>query len=319
MKILVTHGSERGGTAGIAARMAIALRASGIDADVVPAREVRDLRGYDAVIVGGALYAMRWHADARRFVIRHAAALRERPVWFFSSGPLDDSADKKDIPPTPQVQQLMAFVGAGGHVTFGGRLAPDAPGFIARSMARTHGGDFRNDARIDAWALDVARRIEDELEHPERRAARPAPKPLPSRTLPVALCAFAGVSAFFGGASLMGRPDGSLIGMPLAVLRHSPFHDFFIPGLLLFVVIGLGNLWAAYLHLVRDDFAGLWSFMSGAALVVWMIVEMIMLRSVEPIQLVTFLFGAAIVAESMHQLRMMMPPVSGAPPAHSPG
>jgi len=319
MKILIAHGSERGGTAGIAERIGAALRAHGVEADVRPAREVRDVHAYDAVVIGGALYATRWHTDARRFVLRHADALRARPVWFFSSGPLDDSADKAEIAPTPQVQQLMDFVGAGGHATFGGRLAPDARGFIASRMAKTHGGDFRNDARIEAWTLDVAQRTEIDLEHPERRAARLPPRPLPSRTLPVALCLFAGVSAFFGGASLISRPDGSLVGMPLSALHHSPFHDFLIPGLLLFVVIGLGNLRAAHLHFVRDDFAGLWSFASGSGLVVWMVVEMIMLRTAQPIQVVYLLLGVAIVGESMHQLRLMMPKVGGSPPARSPG
>ena len=42
------------------------------------------------MIVGGALYAFRWHKDARRFVKRHADELAGRPTYFFSSGPLDD-------------------------------------------------------------------------------------------------------------------------------------------------------------------------------------------------------------------------------------
>jgi hypothetical protein len=38
------------------------------------------------------------------------------------------------------VKALMAKVGARGHVTFGGRLAPDAQGFPARPMARKQSG-----------------------------------------------------------------------------------------------------------------------------------------------------------------------------------
>jgi menaquinone-dependent protoporphyrinogen oxidase len=318
MNILVTHGSERGGTAGIASRIGEALREAGLAADVVPAREVRDVRKYDAVVVGGALYAMRWHRDARRFVLRHAAALRERPVWFFSSGPLDDSAARTEIPPTQHVQQLMDHVGANGHATFGGRLAPHARGLVASSMAKKYAGDFRDPARIEAWARRVARLIEADA----ARTASAAPrrfKPLPSRTLPVALCSAAGSAALFGGASLMNRPDGSSIGLPLSVLQHSPFHDFFAPGLLLLLFVGLGNTWAALLHAARSDIAGLVSFVSGGALVVWIVVEMIMLRSMNAIQVVCLLLGTAIVAESIRKVRLLVPPVSEAPPAHSPG
>jgi hypothetical protein len=110
-----------------------------------------------------------------------------------------------------------------------------------------------------------------------------------------------------------------VIGMPLSALQHSPFRDFLVPGLLLLVVIGLGNTWAAYLHAARSGLAGPASFVSGNALVVWMVVEMIMLRSAQPIQVAYLVLGAATVAESLHQVRMMMPPVSRSPPAPSPG
>jgi menaquinone-dependent protoporphyrinogen oxidase len=317
MNILVTHGSKRGGTAGIAARIGEALREAGITVEVLPAREVRDVRRYDAVLVGGALYAGFWQADAQRLVMRHAAALRERPVWFFSSGPLDDSASRDEIPPTAHVQQLMDSVGASGHATFGGRLSPDARGFIASSMAKKVAGDFRDEARIAAWARLVAHRIEAELAEP--RAAHREWKPLPSRALPLGLCLVAGISALLGGAGLVMRPDGSGMGMPLEMLQHSPFHDFLVPGLLLLVVIGGANIWAAYLHAVRSALAVMASFVSGSALVVWIVVEMIMLRSVHPLHVAYLVLGVAIVAEATSQFRMMMPPAKGSHPARSPG
>jgi len=156
MRVLITWGSKLGGTEGIARILGEVLRAGGHDVVMVPAAEVRRLDGIDAVIVGGALYANRWHRAARRFVSRHVKALRRVPVWFFSSGPLDDSADRGGIPPTRQVAVLMERVGARSHVTFGGRLAPDAKGFPAAAMAKEHSGDWRNPERIRAWAAEVA-------------------------------------------------------------------------------------------------------------------------------------------------------------------
>jgi menaquinone-dependent protoporphyrinogen oxidase len=76
-------------------------------------------------------------------------------VWLFSSGPLDGSAPE-EIPTVPQVQALSDRVGARGHVTFGGRLPADAKGFPASAMAKTHAGDWRDPARIRAWAAEVA-------------------------------------------------------------------------------------------------------------------------------------------------------------------
>jgi menaquinone-dependent protoporphyrinogen oxidase len=136
--------------------IADALRRDGIEVVALPPAAVENLRDFDAVIVGGALYMNRWHRHARRFVWRHADELCSMPVWFFSSGPLDGSAETTDIPPTPQVAALMRRIGARGHVTFGGRLERDAKGLIAGAMAKKMSGDWQNPARIRAWADELA-------------------------------------------------------------------------------------------------------------------------------------------------------------------
>lgn len=173
MNILVAYGTRNGSTAGIADMIAAALREDGFRVDVMPASQVRDVVAYDAVILGGALYAHHWHPDARRFARRYARALSETPVWLFSSGPLDDSADTTEIPPVPQAVQAMHRLGACGHITFGGRLTEDAKGFIARSMVRNgHGGDFRQPRRIAEWAHSIAAQIgaSDSVVRPTRLA-----------------------------------------------------------------------------------------------------------------------------------------------------
>jgi menaquinone-dependent protoporphyrinogen oxidase len=157
MRALILHGSKRGGTAGLAEMVGRALATEGIEPDVRPAtRRVGDISSYDVVIVGGALYAKRWHPAARRFVKGHARELRERPVWLFSSGPLDDSAVTEDIAPVPVVAALMERIGARGHETFGGRLAPDATGFPASAMAKTRAGDWRDQEHVRRWVSSIA-------------------------------------------------------------------------------------------------------------------------------------------------------------------
>jgi menaquinone-dependent protoporphyrinogen oxidase len=159
MRVLVSWGSQRGGTEGIAQTIGEELKREGSDVVLSPASAVNDLRGYDAVIVGGSVYANRWHRDAYRLVARNVAALRRIPVWLFSSGPLDESADRGDIAPPPQVSVLMERIGAQGHATFGGRLLADAKGFPAAAMAKKVSGDWRNPDHVRAWTADVARAI----------------------------------------------------------------------------------------------------------------------------------------------------------------
>ncbi|HEX9335341.1 MAG TPA: flavodoxin domain-containing protein [Pseudonocardiaceae bacterium] len=156
MRVLVAYGSKNGGTAGLAGMIGTGLLAHGLDVEILPAAEVHDVARFDAVIVAGALYAGRWHRDARRFVRELAGELAQLPVWLVSSGPLDDSAATTDIPPVPQVRRLAEQIGARGHVTFGGRLATDVTGFPAHAMAKTRAGDWRDPAEIQAWTQVVA-------------------------------------------------------------------------------------------------------------------------------------------------------------------
>jgi menaquinone-dependent protoporphyrinogen oxidase len=155
VEVLVAYGSKRGGTAGVAEMIGEELESAGIRAAVVPAREVRSIDDFDAIVLAGALYAYRWHRDARRFAKRFAPALRQRPVWCVSSGPLDDSATTKEIPPVKQVASVMAATGARGHLTIGGRLEPDAKGFPASAMAKKSSGDWRDRDQIRRWVTLV--------------------------------------------------------------------------------------------------------------------------------------------------------------------
>jgi menaquinone-dependent protoporphyrinogen oxidase len=153
MRVLVAYGSKMGGTAGIARLIGDALTDAGLQVDVRDASQVDGVDAYDAVVVGGALYSGHWHRDARRFLRRHERALRRRPVWLFSSGPLDGSATG-GTPPVPRVRDQLQRVGARGHVTFGGRLPAAAKGFPASAMARNHAGDWRDPERVRAWAAE---------------------------------------------------------------------------------------------------------------------------------------------------------------------
>ncbi|WP_333735530.1 flavodoxin domain-containing protein [Streptomyces sp. IBSBF 2806] len=155
--VLVTYGTTNGSTARIAGAVADVLRKAGLTVEVLPARAVTSVARYDAVVVGGALYAGRWHKDARRFVRRHRRALAERPVWFFSSGPLDASASERDIPPVRGVRRAMIRLAVRDHVTFGGCLEEGAKGRVAGMILRSgKGGDFRDFGAIETWAESVA-------------------------------------------------------------------------------------------------------------------------------------------------------------------
>lgn len=160
-RVLVAYGSKHGATAGIADEIGRTLRDDGFEAVVEPADTVTDVSGYDGVVLGGALYAGRWDGKARGCARRNAEQLRHRPVWLFSSGPVDSSAEQHDIPPVRGVARRMRNLGAREHMTFGGALTADDAGFMARSLIRHgKGGDFRNSARIQEWAHHIGTELD---------------------------------------------------------------------------------------------------------------------------------------------------------------
>jgi menaquinone-dependent protoporphyrinogen oxidase len=159
-RILVAYASRMGTTAEIASDIARTLREEGFEVDLLPVGGVRDLTPYRAVVLGSAVYATRWRKDAVRFLTRFRGPLTGRPVWIFQSGPLDDSADRKEYPLPGKVRRLADRIVVRGTVTFGGAIVPErADGFITRSMADKQPGDWRNPERILAWAREVAERL----------------------------------------------------------------------------------------------------------------------------------------------------------------
>lgn len=102
---------------------------------------------------------------------------------------------------------------------------------------------------------------------------------------------FVGVGALAGGLSAILDPLAPM-GMPASSLEHSPFDTFLIPGIVLFCVIGLGNLACAAGIAFRKPWQGYASGASASALVIWIIVQCSMLRAVVFLHALFFILGA---------------------------
>jgi hypothetical protein len=89
----------------------------------------------------------------------------------------------------------------------------------------------------------------------------------------VALEMLLSIGALGGGLVLMIAPRGEIMPLPLSALAGSPFDTYFVPGLILFGVLGLGPLIAAALALRGHRLAPLAAIVTGATLLAWLAVE----------------------------------------------
>lgn len=142
-KILVACASRHGSTAEIAAEIADVLRRDvpGAVVDLRDAAQDGEMAGYDAAVIGSAVYMGRWLPAARDLV--------EGPIGE-PSVPVDELAD---------VMALGAAVCARGHQLFAGRLDRHDLRWVERVAARAvHApeGDFRDHDEIRRWASGVA-------------------------------------------------------------------------------------------------------------------------------------------------------------------
>ncbi len=157
MKALITVASRHGATGEIGEVIAEILRDAGITVETRAPENVDSLAGYDAVVLGSAVYAGRWLEGARRFAERHHAELRTQPLWLFSSGPIG-----QPLAPTEEsvdVSRLARELGAQAHRTFAGRIDPAALGWVERTitrMVKSPDGDFRDWEAVRSWADEIA-------------------------------------------------------------------------------------------------------------------------------------------------------------------
>ena len=112
----------------------------------------------------------------------------------------------------------------------------------------------------------------------------------------LAALSFLGVSALAGGGQFLLDPSGGIIGTPTAALAGSPFADYLVPGLVLFVVLGLYPLLVAYGLWRRRGWAWPAVLSVGVATVVWIAVQGAIIGFGHWLQWLYLLLGLAIVA-----------------------
>jgi menaquinone-dependent protoporphyrinogen oxidase len=157
-KVLVATATRHGATEELAQCIARTIAANGVAVDVRRIDEVASVRGYDALVLGSAVYMGKWLAAARRFVERHRDEIANRPTWLFSSGPVGDGNGSEEFDGTALVTETRAR----DHHLFGGRLEKRLLTRRERAITRLlriEDTDRREWDAAVAWATAIARSL----------------------------------------------------------------------------------------------------------------------------------------------------------------
>jgi hypothetical protein len=115
----------------------------------------------------------------------------------------------------------------------------------------------------------------------------------------VGLLVLLGLMALAGGVALVARPDGSIMTMPLSMLAGSPFPDFFIPGLILGGLFGVGSQVVAGLGLRTWRIAPFLAFAIGVGQMIWIVVELAIIKGISVLHPICFGIGLAIAVAAV--------------------
>ena len=98
------------------------------------------------------------------------------------------------------------------------------------------------------------------------------------------------------GFSFLTDPSGGGLGITTAYLKSSaPFKDYFIPGFVLFTVIGVLSFCIAVMAVFKLHHYPLLLFVQGCILVGWIVIQLLMVTIFHPLHLIIGLIGILII------------------------
>lgn len=175
-RILVSYVSKHGATKGIAEKVAEVLRRSGLDVDVSSLNgDIDRVAGYDAVILGSAVYFGGWRKKAIAFLQAWEKLDAAPPIWLFFSGPTGDGDPKAQTmggQGIPERQRpVIERIGPRDIAFFHGKVDATQLSFLeswAVKNVNTPLGDFRDWSAISSWATTIVEALGAEA--PRRQA-----------------------------------------------------------------------------------------------------------------------------------------------------
>ena len=101
--------------------------------------------------------------------------------------------------------------------------------------------------------------------------------------------------ALYGGYSLITQPSGAGLQLPIEFLEPTPFTDYFIPGIILFVFNGIFSLVVVASVIRNSRYSARLVVAQGVILTGWIIVQVLMIQIIYYLQFVLGGVGITLI------------------------
>ena len=161
--ILVAYASRAGSTGEVAQAIGEELNSNGNSVDVMLIKDVKDLKQYQAVVLGSAIRIGSWLPEAKKFLEKNKATLTQVPMAYFTVCMTlhEDTPENREEVKTflDPVRAIMEPIDEG---YFAGVADFSKLSFLERKMGEWAGmseGDYRNWDAIRTWAQSLPDKI----------------------------------------------------------------------------------------------------------------------------------------------------------------
>lgn len=111
------------------------------------------------------------------------------------------------------------------------------------------------------------------------------------RITAISLLILTALNALIAGAMFIYDPTGQLMGMSTEYIKHSPFTTYLIPGIVLFFVNGVLNIYTAYITIKKKTRYPLFIMLQGVLLTGWIVIQVLMVKDISMLHIIMFSIG----------------------------
>lgn len=123
------------------------------------------------------------------------------------------------------------------------------------------------------------------------------------RIYSIMLLLLLGIAALTGGWELMNDTSGRSLGWTLDKLEGSPFEDYFIPGIFLFVFLGIISIAISILVFKKVKEYPILIISQGGILLIWIVIQAILIWEFNLLHLICISSGLFIIASGIFLLK----------------